>query len=254
MVPVLTTNSVLRTCLSPYLLVYLGRYYFSFWDIKLAPGAILTFSSFWSIIFQECMSYNAMVFLFVCFALLFCFAMKLAGSYFPDQGLNPCPPTLGAQSLNHWTTGEVQFAFSFIKMIFCLCIQWTWIWANSERQWRTEEPGMLQSMGSQRVGHDLVTERQQNVDEVVKERNLLLILETSAFPFCPHILGALNSPESLFGIYFVISLPIYHVRIGEQFSPFHTSVFVLSLQVYLFVSLFLSVSNTTYNLLHTYTN
>ena len=113
---------------------------------------------------------------------------------------------------------------------------------------------MLQSMGSQRVGHDLVTERQQNVDEVVKERNLLLILETSAFPFCPHILGALNSPVSLFGIYFVISLPIYHVRIGEQFSPFHTSVFVLSLQVYLFVSLFLSVSNTTYNLLHTYTN
>ena len=28
-------------------------------------------------------------------------------------------------------------------------------------QWRTEEPGMLQSMGSQRVGHDLVTEQQQ---------------------------------------------------------------------------------------------
>jgi len=29
--------------------------------------------------------------------------------------------------------------------------QWTWIWANSEREWRTEEPGVLQSMGSQRV-------------------------------------------------------------------------------------------------------
>ena len=27
------------------------------------------------------------------------------------------------------------------------------------RQWRTEEPGMLQSMGSQTVGHDLVTEQ-----------------------------------------------------------------------------------------------
>ena len=26
------------------------------------------------------------------------------------------------------------------------------------RQWRTEEPGMLHSTGSQRVGHDLVTE------------------------------------------------------------------------------------------------
>ena len=26
-------------------------------------------------------------------------------------------------------------------------IQWTWIWANSRRQWRTGKPGMLQSMG-----------------------------------------------------------------------------------------------------------
>ena len=37
----------------------------------------------------------------------------------------------------------------------------TWIWANSGRLWRTEEPGMLQFMGSQRVGHDLETEQQQ---------------------------------------------------------------------------------------------
>jgi len=27
--------------------------------------------------------------------------------------------------------------------------QWTWVWANSERQWRTEQPGVLQSMGPQ---------------------------------------------------------------------------------------------------------
>ena len=32
--------------------------------------------------------------------------------------------------------------------------QWTWIWANSRREW-TEEPGILQSMGSQRVRYDL---------------------------------------------------------------------------------------------------
>ena len=37
--------------------------------------------------------------------------------------------------------------------------QWTWIWTNSMRQWRTGEPGMLQSMRSQRVGHDLLTEQ-----------------------------------------------------------------------------------------------
>ena len=27
--------------------------------------------------------------------------------------------------------------------------QWTWIWANSRREWRTEKPGMLQYMESQ---------------------------------------------------------------------------------------------------------
>ena len=36
--------------------------------------------------------------------------------------------------------------------------QWTWTWANSGREWRTGKPGVLQFMGSQRVGHDLVTE------------------------------------------------------------------------------------------------
>ena len=42
-----------------------------------------------------------------------------------------------------------------------LLTQWTWVWANSGRQWRTGKPGVLQSMGSQRVRHDLVTEKQQ---------------------------------------------------------------------------------------------
>ena len=32
---------------------------------------------------------------------------------------------------------------------------------NSKRHWRTGEPGVLQSIGSQRVGHDLVTKQQQ---------------------------------------------------------------------------------------------
>ena len=32
--------------------------------------------------------------------------------------------------------------------------QWTWVWANSGRQWRMGKPGVLKSMGSQRVGHD----------------------------------------------------------------------------------------------------
>ena len=39
--------------------------------------------------------------------------------------------------------------------------QWTWIRASYERQWRTKEAGTLQSMWSQRVGHNLATKQQQ---------------------------------------------------------------------------------------------
>ena len=36
--------------------------------------------------------------------------------------------------------------------------RWTWVWASSGSWWWTGKPGVLQSMGSQRVGHDWVTE------------------------------------------------------------------------------------------------
>ena len=39
--------------------------------------------------------------------------------------------------------------------------QWTWIWVNSRREWRTEEPGMLHSKGLQGDGRNLATEQQQ---------------------------------------------------------------------------------------------
>ena len=35
---------------------------------------------------------------------------------------------------------------------------WTWVWASSGSWWWTGKPGMLQSMGLQRIGHDWVTE------------------------------------------------------------------------------------------------
>ena len=38
---------------------------------------------------------------------------------------------------------------------------WMWVWANSGRWWRTGKPSMLPSMGSQRDGHDSITEQQQ---------------------------------------------------------------------------------------------
>ena len=35
---------------------------------------------------------------------------------------------------------------------------WTWVWVNSRSWWWTGRPGVLWFMGSQRVGHDWVTE------------------------------------------------------------------------------------------------
>ena len=36
--------------------------------------------------------------------------------------------------------------------------RWTWVWVNSGSWWWTGRPGMLQFMGSQRVGHNWATE------------------------------------------------------------------------------------------------
>ena len=38
-------------------------------------------------------------------------------------------------------------------------IQWAAVWSNSRRHWRTGKPGVLQSMGSQRIRHNLATEQ-----------------------------------------------------------------------------------------------
>ena len=37
-------------------------------------------------------------------------------------------------------------------------IQWPWVWASSGSWWWTGKPGVLQSIGLQRVGHDWTTE------------------------------------------------------------------------------------------------
>ena len=42
-------------------------------------------------------------------------------------------------------------------------MQWTWPWATSGRWWGTGRPGLLQSMGSQRVRYNWATEQQQQI-------------------------------------------------------------------------------------------
>ena len=54
--------------------------------------------------------------------------------------------------------------------------QWPWVWASSWRWWRTGKPGVLQSMGLQRVRHDWVTE-QQFRDNLPLDSQLALVIK-----------------------------------------------------------------------------
>ena len=40
--------------------------------------------------------------------------------------------------------------------------RWTWVWVDSRSWWWTGKPGVLQSMGSQRIGHDWATELKES--------------------------------------------------------------------------------------------
>ena len=53
--------------------------------------------------------------------------------------------------------------------------RWTWVWVNSRSWWWTRRPGVLQFMGSQRVGHHWVSELNwlayTAIDKLMGEQN-----------------------------------------------------------------------------------
>ena len=57
-------------------------------------------------------------------------------------------PKAGGEAGNRWWDGWM-----------VSLTQWTWIWANSRRWWRTGKPGVLQSIRLQRVWYGWVTEQ-----------------------------------------------------------------------------------------------
>ena len=64
--------------------------------------------------------------------------------------------------------------------------QWAWVWASSGGWWWTGKPGMLQSMGLQRVGHDWMTEQQQQWDQ--SSLHMCEIwLQQSLYPLRQHV-------------------------------------------------------------------
>ena len=50
--------------------------------------------------------------------------------------------------------------------------QWAWVWASSGRWWRTGKPGVLQSTGSQRIGHEWLSDYNNSN----KEEGIIIII------------------------------------------------------------------------------
>ena len=47
---------------------------------------------------------------------------------------------------------------------------WAWVWASSRSRWWTGKPVMLQSMGSQRVGHNWATELMWDLSSLTRDQ------------------------------------------------------------------------------------
>ena len=62
--------------------------------------------------------------------------------------------------------------------------RWTWVWVNSGSWWWTGKPGILQSMGSQRVRHDWASELNWT-DEVLL---MFLLVTLNTCVYCEYIL------------------------------------------------------------------
>ena len=68
-------------------------------------------------------------------------------------------------NLSYWQNFTKRYNISWVA-------QWTWVWVNSGSWWWTRRPGVLQFMGSQRIGHDWATEL--NWTELMTVRTILL--------------------------------------------------------------------------------
>ena len=106
---------------------------------------------------------------------------------------------------------------------------WTWVWASSRGWWWTGKHGMLQSLGSQRVGHDWWTELNWTWHSANYADGALLPVQSPEQRIAPPALNGFKDREgSNFAlqkhkIYWPqskkISLQLWEGRFGERKSP-----------------------------------
>ena len=80
--------------------------------------------------------------------------------------------------------------------------QWTWVWANSGSWWWTGKPGMLQSMGLQRVRHNWTEFVKQLFNKYVRGCCLKMLISTYK-----HFSGSSAGKESACNVEDLSSIP-----------------------------------------------
>ena len=79
--------------------------------------------------------------------------------------------------------------------------QWTWVWASSGSWWWTGKPGVLQSLGSWRVGHDWVIKLNWTILSTINLR-FWTVSSGSDFFLSPEVSEASGLDE-------LLSIPLY---------------------------------------------
>ena len=85
--------------------------------------------------------------------------------------------------------------------------QWTWVWANPRRWWRAGKAGMLQSMESQRVGHDW---SHLIAAAAAAAADLISILRSTTAPFTGQPLLLLSFSRSVMMDCSMTGFPVLH--------------------------------------------
>ena len=75
--------------------------------------------------------------------------------------------------------------------------RWTWVWVNSRSWWWTGRPGVLRFMGSQRVGHDWVTELNWTETVLISSTFIHLTKVCWMSPMCQGSYWVLGSKNEL---------------------------------------------------------
>ena len=107
--------------------------------------------------------------------------------------------------------------------------RWTWVWASSRCWWWTGKPGMLESMGSQRVRHTWATELNldnnvfHSISETVSKNNEKFACCCSVGQSCPTLCDPMDCSTPGFLVHH--QLPEFtqtHVHwVGDVIQPSH---------------------------------